>query len=284
MKTKHRILIPFIAAFAVAPASFAGETAAAAAGGAAIGSGGTAVITVDANGKKETKVINLGDGRTTTTATATVQLGDGKVKTTPLTWMGVATDEVSEEVASQLPLDPGTGLIVEHIVPESPAAKAGLQKNDVLIRLNDQILVAPKQLGALVANRKAGDTIEVTYLRKGEKKTATVTLATSENAGRDDASTDISINLGGSKIDLDRIIKDAANTANSIILNHKTIFVGPDGKPITLDPDAITNQVLKTLKESGLNSDVMDAVKRAFEDVQKRMEENRERWEKPLTR
>src|SRR5882724_950548 len=61
-------------------------------------------------------------------------------------WLGVSTTEASDALASQLDLQPGVGLVVTYVSTESPAAKAGLQKNDVLVSFEDQSLVHPAQL------------------------------------------------------------------------------------------------------------------------------------------
>src|SRR4051812_46436422 len=54
---------------------------------------------------------------------------DRKAKEVP--WLGVSTEEASEVVGAQLGLQPGDGLVVRFVEPDSPAAKAGLQQNDV---------------------------------------------------------------------------------------------------------------------------------------------------------
>ena len=195
---------------------------------------------------------------------------DEEHKTGPKTWLGVVLNEVSPPVASQLPLDPGTGLIVEHVTPECPAAKAGLQKHDVLVRLGDQVLIAPKQLQTLVANRKAGDTMEIAFLRKGQPQTVTATLAT-HHEGDGIGDVKAAINLYNTKIDLEQLIEDASNTAGSIILNKKTVFVGPDGKPVTIDSDEIRDRTVKMLKESGLAREIIDQVKRAISEAQEQV-------------
>lgn len=83
-------------------------------------------------------------------------------------WLGVHVTEVSGLVASQLGLTPGMGLAIEHIVPGSPAAQAGLKQHDILTKLDDQNLINPKQLVVLVRSKKAGEKVIVEYLRKGE--------------------------------------------------------------------------------------------------------------------
>jgi hypothetical protein len=88
----------------------------------------------------------------------------------------VSVEEGSEALASQLGLAPGAGLVVTYVAPDSPAAKAGLQKNDVLVELEGQLLVHPAQLRKLVQARKEGDAIELAFYRAGKKETTSATL------------------------------------------------------------------------------------------------------------
>ncbi len=101
-----------------------------------------------------------------------------------VTWLGVATEETSDALASQLGLESGQGLLVNYVEPESPAAKAGLQKHDVLVELGDQMLVLPAQLRKLVQLKKEGDTVKLVLHRGGKKQTVSAKLAKrTENFG-----------------------------------------------------------------------------------------------------
>jgi hypothetical protein len=91
-------------------------------------------------------------------------------------WLGVAIDEATEALTAQLGLDPGVGLIVTFVSPESPAAKAGLQKNDVLVELDGQKLVLPAQLRKLVQVHPMGSKVELVYYRAGKRHELSVVL------------------------------------------------------------------------------------------------------------
>ena len=93
-----------------------------------------------------------------------------------VTWLGVSAEETDDVVRSQLPLESGAGLTIHGVTPDSPAAKAGLLKHDILIRLNDQLLMEPRQLSKLVQAKKPGDRVKLTYLRKGKEAKTEVTL------------------------------------------------------------------------------------------------------------
>jgi len=107
-----------------------------------------------------------------------IELADGEnAQRKDLPWLGVSVNEAGEALASQLNLDPGVGLVATFIAPDSPAARAGLQKNDVLVEFQDQSLVLPAQLRKLVQARKEGDTVKLKFYRAGKPQTVSATLA-----------------------------------------------------------------------------------------------------------
>ena len=99
-----------------------------------------------------------------------------KVRAPQITWLGVGIEEASLEISSRLPIEAGTGLVVNQVIADSPAAVAGLQRGDVLARLNQQTLVTPQQLKTLVMHRKPGEQVELTFFRKGEKRRVVAVL------------------------------------------------------------------------------------------------------------
>lgn len=94
----------------------------------------------------------------------------------PYTFLGVETSRVSRVVSEQLGLPRGFGVVVDYVVPESAAAKAGLEQNDIIRMLNDQILVDSDQLGTLVRSYPDGTNVELTVLRKGKEMKLPVRL------------------------------------------------------------------------------------------------------------
>lgn len=91
-------------------------------------------------------------------------------------YLGVATVPAPPPVTAQLKLPPGFGLLVVDVVKDSPAASAGLQANDVLVKLDDQQLIEPNQLAVLVRSRKPDDQITLTLIRAGETKSQPVKI------------------------------------------------------------------------------------------------------------
>jgi hypothetical protein len=102
----------------------------------------------------------------------------GKLPTRKVPLLGMATTERDTEPAPGLA--EGIGLIVQAVAPSTPAAKAGLQRFDVVHLLNEQVLVNNPQFRVLLRTFKAGDTIELAILRDGRPMSVKVKLGEAE--------------------------------------------------------------------------------------------------------
>jgi hypothetical protein len=103
----------------------------------------------------------------------------------PVTFLGVETSSVPRVVSEQLGLARGFGLVVDYVVPDGPAAIAGVQQNDILKMFNDQILMEPDQLSKLVRSLQEGTNVTLTILRKNAETKVTVKLGKKEVRQRD---------------------------------------------------------------------------------------------------
>ena len=80
-------------------------------------------------------------------------------------WLGVGTRRIPKLVAEHLGVPAGAGLSVEMVAPGSPAEKAGLKKDDVLVKLNDQVLVNKDQLATLIEGTEPGKKVKIQVMR-----------------------------------------------------------------------------------------------------------------------
>ena len=71
-------------------------------------------------------------------------------------WIGVVCQPVDAELRAKLKLDEGQGLLIDEVRPDSPAAKAGLRKDDVVLAAAGKPLATVKQLADAVAEAKTG--------------------------------------------------------------------------------------------------------------------------------
>jgi serine protease Do len=96
-----------------------------------------------------------------------------------VTFLGVETGPVSPTLTAQLGLPKEAGLVIRNVAPNSPAASA-LKPHDILLKLDDQLLVEPRQFSVLIRNHKEGDEVTLTYVRAGKQATAKTKLSKQE--------------------------------------------------------------------------------------------------------
>ena len=90
-------------------------------------------------------------------------------------WIGVPVAPVDATLRSHLPeLAPDAGLVVTDVVPESPAAKAGVQKNDILIRAGGDLLTSNEVLIERI-QKTAGKEIKLDLYRAGKTLSLDIT-------------------------------------------------------------------------------------------------------------
>lgn len=138
----------------------------------------------------------------------------GRSNLGPVTFLGVSTSQPSRELSTQLAVPADTGLVVDLVTPGSPAEKAGLQNSDVLTKLDDQILILPRQLAVLVANHKEGESVKLSLIRKGQPQEITAVLGKQEGAVSklSAISEDLAAKLGDVKILVDGKPQQALRT------------------------------------------------------------------------
>ncbi|GAB3514357.1 trypsin-like peptidase domain-containing protein [Phytohabitans suffuscus] len=71
----------------------------------------------------------------------------------------------------------GGGALIGSVTAGSPAAKAGLQQGDVVVKFGDKNISDSDDLVAAVQSGKVGDQVQITFKRNGQEQTATATLA-----------------------------------------------------------------------------------------------------------
>ena len=95
-------------------------------------------------------------------------------------WLGVETHEVTADKAKELKLSAERGVVLGKIVPDSPAAKAGLKENDVVTEINGQRVEGAAQFRRMIREIPAGRSIQLTVWREGRSQTVSATLGKSE--------------------------------------------------------------------------------------------------------
>jgi serine protease Do len=91
-------------------------------------------------------------------------------------WLGVEIHEVTPDKAKELKLPTERGVILGKIIPDSPAAKAGLKENDVVTEVNGQRVEGTAQFRRMIHEIPSGRTAQLTVWREGRAQTVSVTL------------------------------------------------------------------------------------------------------------
>ncbi|QDT05902.1 Periplasmic serine endoprotease DegP precursor [Rubripirellula lacrimiformis] len=83
-------------------------------------------------------------------------------------YLGVSIQPVNYELASQLGVAPKSGVAINQVFPETPAAKAGFKTGDVIVRFGGQSVTTPQQLQLAVERSKSGTELTVDVIRDGK--------------------------------------------------------------------------------------------------------------------
>src|SRR5262249_40380939 len=106
------------------------------------------------------------------------QLKDNGVVTRA--WLGLKIGELTSELATELKAKTSQGAVVAEIVPDGPASKSGLKKDDVIVAMNGKDVNA-KSLRLAVGSMAPGTKIDLKVMRDGSERSFTVTLDTMPN-------------------------------------------------------------------------------------------------------
>jgi serine protease Do len=91
-------------------------------------------------------------------------------------YLGVQTVDVTKDNFSKFGLREVRGVAVEKVVENSPAAQAGLQDNDVIVRFNGEEITSVRKLTRLISEVAPDHRARITVLRGGSEREVTATL------------------------------------------------------------------------------------------------------------
>ena len=142
-------------------------------------------------------------------------------------FLGVEIVSVDAVVAEQLGLPNTCGVLVISVVNNTPADKAGLQRSDVILSVNNIAVEDVDGFREIMAQLNPGDDVRIIYVRDGRKDTTYATLANLSAAAaiaEDGDDPDWGVSLSVLSSDLRASLRIPANIDGIVILS-----VTPDG-------------------------------------------------------
>ncbi len=90
--------------------------------------------------------------------------------------LGVEGGELNSKASKELGVNDTEGFYINKVTKNSGAEKAGLQKGDIIKKLDRQNINTYAELSGYISTKRPNDRVQVTFIRDGETKSVSVTL------------------------------------------------------------------------------------------------------------
>ncbi len=95
-------------------------------------------------------------------------------------FLGADVLDIDSEIAQRLKLDDMTGVVVSYVQKDGAAARAGLEKGDIILKIDGHPIDSHSQFDEILSYHSPGDKINLEYKHKGKIFEKTVTLTNKE--------------------------------------------------------------------------------------------------------
>ncbi len=86
-------------------------------------------------------------------------------------WLGVMIQKITPELAKEFNLDGESGALVSKVVPDGPAADAGIKRYDIIVEFDGKTIADLSELPRVVAETPVDKNVDVVVIRDGKRKT-----------------------------------------------------------------------------------------------------------------
>jgi serine protease Do len=183
---------------------------------------------------------------------------DGKVDRG---YIGVSIKSVDATEAKALGLNNVEGVMVQEVLKDSPAEKAGIEIGDVILQLNGTSVKTANELQSIIASHRSGDEVKLTIWRDGKKLNKSVKLkkrdeeesVTASAKGESPKKTDEKVpysfsSLGFTVSPMDSKAKEDNDVSNGVIISKVDRYspaaergLTPDGIIVKADKQKVTS-------------------------------------------
>ncbi len=119
-------------------------------------------------------------------------------------YLGVQTREVTSENYASYGLRGVRGVAVEKVMENSPAAAAGLQAGDVILRVGGEEVTSTRKLSRLISEIAPDHQVKLTFVRNGREQNVTATLGKRPGPGLENGSFRVTTPEGLRQLDLEK--------------------------------------------------------------------------------
>ena len=97
-------------------------------------------------------------------------------------FLGITIEEVSDEIAKEAGLPSPDGVYIRRATADSAGEQAGLRAGDIIVSCDGTPVKSMPEFQELIGRFRPGNTVELEFLRSGNKQKASVTLRNDSNA------------------------------------------------------------------------------------------------------
>ncbi len=99
-------------------------------------------------------------------------------------WLGLMIQDLSPELAKSFNIKETKGVLIANVADDSPAAKAGLQQGDVIVRFDGKAVDSSRELSQMAAATAPSSQVKIDIIRDGKPKTMDLTVGTMAEEGQ----------------------------------------------------------------------------------------------------
>lgn len=97
-------------------------------------------------------------------------------------FLGIGISDLNPDLAEAFDMEDADGVVVDYVEEDFPADKAGIERGDVITRIDGRRVENANELRLVVSQTAPGTEIEITYVRDGEEMTTTARVVDQENS------------------------------------------------------------------------------------------------------
>ncbi|MBI5197740.1 MAG: Do family serine endopeptidase [Nitrospirae bacterium] len=96
-------------------------------------------------------------------------------------WLGVGIQPLTQQLARKFDIKDGRGVLVSEVFEGGPAANAGIQAGDVIVKVDEKEMLTPNTLSRVIGTMPPQKKVHLDVIREGRKKEVEIQLGERES-------------------------------------------------------------------------------------------------------